>query len=320
MPEFKFNFDFVPVPREFIERVMPSSNPSYVMVYLYILMLAASHSSLSCEIIAKRLGMIESDVIKAIEFWRSKGLIAGSEDRIIIKKSADEELSPELEKRSYDEIAAVIESNRELGELCEISQSILGKTLAQSDMVTLYWFYDVLGFSPEVITMLLEYCASRDKRNMKYIEKVAVTWHENNIRTMEEAEKYINKQEKEYEYVSSLKKLFGIERKLSSTEMTFISDWRDKLKMSADMVGMAYEYCITSTGNLSFPYMNRILVRWAENGIFTLEAVDEDHKKHLQKQAQKYSAQKQPPANTSAMTATEDVEDIEKMFMDMYSK
>ena len=260
MPNFKFNMDFVPVPKDFIEHIMPTANASYVMVYLYIMLLAQTGKNLGTADIAKRLGLIESDVINAIKYWNKKGILSGTGDNIIIKKSVDEELSPENDKKSIDDIASIIDGNPTLADLCAIAQETLGKTLANNDIETLYWFYDQLGFSPEVISMLLEYCVSMDKRSMKYIEKVAITWHENNIITMEEAQAYITRASKKDEYTASLRKLFGInDRNLSKTESLYLETWRDEFKMTADMVGLAYEYCIMAIGKLSFPYINTIL-------------------------------------------------------------
>ena len=52
MPNFKFNSDFVPIPKDFIEHIMPSSNASYVMVYLYIMFLACNGYSANTDEIA----------------------------------------------------------------------------------------------------------------------------------------------------------------------------------------------------------------------------------------------------------------------------
>lgn len=310
MPNFKFNMDFVPIPKDFIEHIMPSANPAYVVVYLYIMNLAASGKNTDTEHIAKKLGLIESDVVNAIKFWNEKGIFSGTGDTIIIKKSVDEELSPESGKKPIDEVSEIIDGNSALSDLCLIAQEILGKTLASNDLETLYWFYDQLGFSPEVITMLLEYCVSMNKRNMKYIEKVAITWHENNIKTMDEAQAFITGAVKDDKFITSLRRLFGItERNLSKTEMLYLKTWRDELKMSADMAGLAYEYCVMATGKLSFPYINSILKRWAEKGIFTIPEAEKDHENF-----------KNNSSNTpdNAMSPTEDISEIEQQFMKSY--
>ena len=278
MPTFKYNTDFVPVPKDFIEHIMPSSNSAYVVVYVYLLFLATTGKSMDTADIAKRLGLIESDVVNAIKFWNDKGVFSGTGDTIIIKKSVDEEITPEATKKPVEEVSKLIDSNEALSDLCAISQELLGKTLGNKDLETIYWFYDQLGFSPEVITMLLEYCVSMGKRNMKYIEKVAITWHENNITTIDEAQTYITSAAKSDEYVSSLRRLFGInDRNLTKSENLFFASWRDELNMSADMVALAYEYCIMAISKLSFPYMNSILTRWAEKGITSIAQAELDH-------------------------------------------
>lgn len=310
MPNFKFNMDFVPVPRDFIEHIMPSSNASYVMVYIYILMLASTGKNISTAEIAKKLGLIESDVVNAIKYWNNKGVMYGTGDNIIIKKSVDEEISPETDKKSIEDISEIINGNKALSDLCTISQEILGKTLANSDIETLYWFYDELGFSPEVIAMLLEYCASMGKRNMKYIEKVALTWHENNITTMDDAQAYITNAASRSDYVSTLRRLFGItERNLSQTEKSYIESWRDELEMSSDMVGLAYDYCVLAVGKLSFPYINTILKRWAEQNIHTIPDAERDHESFRQQNNRESSG-----------TETQGISDIERQFMSNYDK
>ena len=309
MPSFKLNMDFVPIPKDFIEHIMPSANASYVMVYLYIMLLASTNKSADTNEIAKKLGLIESDVVNAIKYWNEKGIFSGTGDTIIIKRSVDEEISPETTKKPVEEVSQIIDGNSALSDLCAIAQEILGKTLGNNDLETLYWFYDQLGFSPEVITMLLEYCVSMNKRNMKYIEKVAITWHENNITTMDEAQSFIMGATKNDEFISSLRSLFGItDRNLSKTEKLYLKSWRDELGMSADMVGLAYEYCIMATSKLSFPYINTILKRWAEQGIKTIPEAEKDHEQYKQNMS----------SDGHEMTATDNISELEKQFMTAY--
>lgn len=311
MPDFKFNIDFVPIPKDFIEHIMPTANAAYVTVYLYVMLLALNGVNVKTADIAKKLGLLESDVVNAIKYWNSKGIFSGTGDSIIIKKSVDEELSPETDKKSITDISAIIEGDSTLKDLCAIAQEILGKTLGNNDIETLYWFYDHLGFSPEVITMLLEYCVSMEKRNMKYIEKVAITWHENNITTIDEAQQYFNRAAKHDEFISSLRKLFGIaDRKLSKTEKLYLESWRNDFKMSADMVSLAYEYCVMATNKLSFPYINQILKRWSEQGIHTIPDAERDHESHKQASA--------APSDTE-MSGTSNISEIEKQFMNTYN-
>lgn len=311
MPDFRFNIDFVPVPKDFIENTMPSANPAYVMVYMYILLLGTTGRSMTTADIAKKLDYLETDVVNAIRYWNKKGLLSSTDGNIIIKKSADEQIKPETLKKPINEIESVINGNETLSELCQIAQQILGKTLSNGDIEILYWFYDTLGFSPEVITMLLEYCVGMDKRNMKYIEKVALTWKENNITTMDEAQQYITNASSRDDYTQSLRRLFGISnRNLSKTESLYLDAWRNDYDMSAEMVALAYEYCIMATGKLSFPYINAILKKWAENGIKTMEEAEKEHADYADRS---YNAN-----DNTTMSPTEGLSELEKQLMSSY--
>ena len=150
--------------------------------------------------------------------------------------------------------------------------------LTNSEIETLYYFYDELQLSPEVITILLEYCVSNGKKNMNYIEKVAISWNKNGIFTIDAADKFITAEKEKNGYAYKIRKLFGIEnRNLSKTEETYLKTWHDKFLMDEDMVELAYEYCIMQTTKLSFPYINSILKRWHELNIHNIVDAKKDH-------------------------------------------
>ena len=282
MPKFNVNFDFVPVPRGFIEDHMPAANGAYVKVYLMALSLAYEDVSMSTSEMARVLNLLESDVVNALEYWRGENVLSYDNDSVSFGASKDRPKKKQAadipKKKDIKQIEEEITGNKALAELCEISQEILGKTLKSKEIETLYWFYDELGLSPEVITMLLEYCVSKDKHNMSYIEKVAISWHENGIVTLSAADKYIKAENEKNSYFGSLKKLFGFDdRNFSKTEETYLKAWKDECGMDENMVGLAYEYCLDSIHKISFPYMDTIIKRWKELGIFTIEAAEKDH-------------------------------------------
>ncbi len=279
MPKFNCNIGFIPVSCDFIENLMPAANGAYVKVYLLALSLAAERREMSSSEIARKLNLLESDVVNAFDYWDKLGALKYDKENVLFgDAAAAENEQRETPKKSMDEIAEEMTNNRALADLCTLSQEILGKPLRNRDIETLYWFYDELGLSPEVIAMLLEYCVSKDKRSMNYIEKVAVSWHKNGIISIDAADKFITDEKEKNGYFSSLKKLFGIDgRNFSKTEETYLKKWRDEYGMDENMVGLAYEYCVMQTNKLSFPYMNSIIERWVQNGVKTVEQAEKDH-------------------------------------------
>lgn len=261
-----------------MERLMPSANGAYVKVYLMALAIGVKSEEMSTAEMAGKLNLLESDVVNALEYWNKLGALKYSREQVSFGSDVSEVQESKPQKKDMEEIRGAMTENPELADLCTLSQEILGKTLRNKDIETLYWFYDELGLSPEVITMLLEYCVSKDKRNMNYIEKVAISWHENGIVTIDAADRFINNEKEKSGYFYSLRKLFGIDnRSLSKTEETYLKSWRDDLGMDENMVGLAYEYCIMQTSKLSFPYMNSIIKRWNELGIHTVPEAERDH-------------------------------------------
>lgn len=285
MPQFSYNADSVAVSADFINNKMPEANGAYVKVYLYALYLAASCIQKTDSDIARALNLLESDVVNAYDYWIEKGAMSKTGNSYIIGGADD--INENIQNQSYtpiepesgkQDIAERMTEDKTMADLVLVAQETLQRTLSDSDIRTLYWFYDELGFSAEVIYMLLEYCVSKDKRNMKYIEKVAISWHKNGITTMAAAENYMEEEREKSGYFYSIRKVLGIaDRNLSKTEELYLKSWRDDYGMSEEMVALAYEYCVIQTGKLSFPYMNAIIKRWYNKNILTLPAAEEDH-------------------------------------------
>lgn len=91
-------------------------------------------------------------------------------------------------KKSYsaDDILN-FRQNESVAELFFIAERYLGRTLSATDINTLLYFYDVLGFSTELIVYLIESCVSNNHTSIRYIEKVALGWADQHITTVEEA-------------------------------------------------------------------------------------------------------------------------------------
>jgi DnaD/phage-associated family protein len=289
---------YTPVPDYFIEHCMPQANGIFVKVYLYALSLAAKGREASYGQIADKLCILESDVVQAFAFWEKQGLlkqdrqtvtliervqdgaIVQSENKPVVNEPVKQVKPPASSvHQNYDsaDIAREIEKNQALSQMCMVAQGLLGKTLSANDMKMLYSFYDWLGFPPEVILMLLEYCVGLGKRNMKYIEKVAISWSEAGVNTIEAAQKYIVNQKKKKDIFYQVRKELGIlDRALTQAEERYITTWHDEYHMAPEMICKAYECCVLQINKLSMPYMDKILARWNREGIHTTADADRD--------------------------------------------
>jgi len=296
-----------PVSNIFIDKYMPQANATFVKVYLYGLRHCFSGSTeVANKQVAKDLNILESDVVNAWLYWESVGavkLIRKAEandfdvefvDLTAASKGNHEKVSRiVLDSRpnySPEEISIYIEHDENIRYLYSVAQDKLGKMLSSSDINILYSFYDWLRLPVEVIVMLLEYCVSINKRNMRYIEKVAIAWADEGINTIEKVEQYLMQAEEKRSKLYAIKKCLGItDRQLTATEESYISQWVDHMKFSMEMIKTAYELTVLNTGKLSFPYLNSILQSWHEKGIKTLDEVEKEKIQFKQSMKEKYN-------------------------------
>ena len=296
MPYFSNDNKFTAVPTEFIKKHLPQSNPTFVKVYLYLLMLASENTNAELSDIAETLGLLESDLMLAIKYWETAGVIFRNGENFNFSNCSDsaskDEVIPEAQpKKRPENLAAIIEADKSLSDMYAVSQEILGKTISGQDMETLYWFYSELKMSPEAILLLLEHCVSKGKTRMSYIEKVAVSWNEMGLNNAENVALYIKNEEQKTGFLYSIRKIMGIaDRNLSQIEENYLTKWHDDLGMNEEMIALAYEYCIIQTAKLSFPYMDKIIARWAKSDIRTVTAAEEDNRKFKKRSKQEETA------------------------------
>lgn len=283
--------DFVILDKDFILNKIPSANAAYVKVYLYILALAGSDSEYS--VIANALSMLESDVVNAVKYWVAEGVLF--EDSGVITFAKSQNTTVEHPKEAVNTQPAPITVNKSdytqsqisdaviaipaLRDMMAVSEELLQKPLNPSEMETLYWFYDGLGFSPEAILMLIEFCVSKNKPRLSYAEKVALSWCERGLTTPEDISRYLRNSERTDEDIKYIADKMGIgSRALVNSEEQYLTKWMNEFGMSREMILLAHEYCVMQTGKLSFQYMDKILLGWHNSGIYTTAAAEEEHK------------------------------------------
>lgn len=189
---------------------------------------------------------------------------------------------PDFSKKVYtaNEISSFNEKS-EVVEFMYIAQKLLGKTLSASDVNTLLYFYDVLGFDSDLIVYLLEYAISNNHRQMRYIEKTAISWANEGIDTVDKAKAST-------ELYSSrcypVLKAFGISgRNPGAGEKALIVKWTDSYGFPMDIVLDACNRTMNTIHQPSFEYADSILTKWKEKGIRTLSDVkllDGEHQKN----------------------------------------
>lgn len=223
------------------------------------------------------------------------------------------------EKRSYsrDDIRRFRQEDS-IAELFFISERYLGRMLNDTDVQTILYLYDGLGFSTDLIEYLIESCVNSRHTSIRYIEKTALHWADNHITTVEEAKLADSIHDKAYYAVM---KSFGIAgRNLVPAEAALLKKWTTEYAFSDELIAEACQRTVCSIHQPSFQYADSILTGWHKKQVRSfsdLAALDTDH------QAKKKST---PAAQGAAVLSSKnkfnnfsqrsyDYDELEKMLL-----
>lgn len=291
------------VPNSVVDNYIKLANEASIKVLLY--MLRNANQSITSAAIAAALNITENQVEEAFIFWENANIFpkAASVDLTAAGNSAAKTPEPApapvpkkkaviQERVDYNinpsEIAQRVESSEDMKCLFTMSEQAFARPLTHSEQRGLIWIHDYLGLSTEVILMLVTFCISTEKGSIKYIETVAADWTEREINTFDKAQSEIKRLEESQGYNNKIMKIFSMNRKPTSKQQTFIDDWKAK-GYSFELIEYAYEKTIESIDKLNFPYINKILENWHEQGLSTKSQIDGFKKSDNPERKKEYS-------------------------------
>lgn len=292
----------------FIDHYLTDANDAQIKVYLYLLRTLGAGQATSVSAIADRFNHTEKDVLRSLSYWEQKGLLSLDKDssgqlcgiRMISPKVQSKEESPAFtpfvtlmpaiphkespavipsqpnktvyEKPNYtlDELKA-FQTDEKVAELVFIAEQYLKKTLSANDIRSVLFLTDTLAFSNDLIDYLLQYCVQRDKKDFRYIEKVAISWAEAGIKTPQEAGAYTSKYDRN---VYSVMNALGKSGNPTSKEVDFIKRWYQEWGFSSDIILEACERTVLATDRHRFEYADKILSSWKRNSVNTQADID----------------------------------------------
>ena len=281
-----------------------------VYLFLLRCMGSSASSDCSISAIADHFNYTEKDILRALKYWEKVGVLsielnnknqltglcfkdltggvqqpaepaieitlAPAEAPVVeekkparAKKTAS---TPASKKREYtlDEVKEFT-SNDEISELLFIIETYLKHPLNSTDMNAVFFWYDGLKFSRELIEYLVEYCITTGHSSLRYMDKVAIGWAENGIDSIEKAKEHIAIRSKAY---YSIMKAFGISgRNLADSEMTFVNKWSKEYAFDIEIIQEACKRTISATQKPSFEYADTILTNWHNQNVHTLKDI-----------------------------------------------
>lgn len=299
------------VPSFIVDKYIKLARGSDLKVLLYLM--NNSDKNISSEVITKELDLSEDVVEEAFSFWEQLNVIerekapinkssplkvtliqtnANNYTNEVINTPVTEPLKAAVIKTNScitltpREIAARSDECDEIKFLFDYAQTIYGRCINNTEQRSIIYMHDYLGLPADVIQMVFEYGVVADKNNIRYLEKIAINWADNDITTHEQAEEEIIKYKIHHTLSEQVKSAFGLNRKLSSREQNLVNDWAEK-NYDIELISYAFDKTIDSIGKLSFPYINKIINKWYAEGLTTREKIDSDDKNNKDKYSNK---------------------------------
>ena len=317
---------------EFIDHYMVRANGEYVKVYLLLLRhMNQSSGYLSVSELADLLDCTEKDILRALRYWKSEGLLDYLDDTPDDPSPKSTAPSPAASSGLHDVQSGYMTSSipadsvsdsaalasttniqqyrsrkerAEFKELLFVAEQYLGKTLSATDIDQITYFYDTLNMSAELIEYLIEYCVENGHKSMHYINKVALSWHEENITTVNLAKTSSFLYNKNCYCVLNA---YGIKgRGPAASEIAYIRKWSEEYGFALEVILEACDRTMNSIHQPSFDYTDSILKRWKDKNVRQLkdiDAVDADYRKEKERakelaKERKRQQQTQKPVNS----------------------
>ena len=297
---------------EFIDHYMVRANGEYVKVYLLLLRhMNQSSGYLSVSELADLLECTEKDILRALRYWKSEGLLDYLDDTPDDPSPKSTSPSPAASSGLHDVQSGYMTSSKaedsvsdsaalasttniqqyrsrkeraEFKELLFVAEQYLGKTLSATDIDQITYFYDTLNMSAELIEYLIEYCVENGHKSMHYINKVALSWHEENITTVNLAKTSSFLYNKNCYCVLNA---YGIKgRGPAASEIAYIRKWSEEYGFALEVILEACDRTMNSIHQPSFDYTDSILKRWKDKNVRQLkdiDAVDADYRKEKER-------------------------------------
>lgn len=177
-----------------------------------------------------------------------------------------------------------LSANEDFVWVCNVVESYLERPMKPTEIQLITYLYGTLHFSRELILHLYDYCISMGKTACNYIQTVALSWHEQGIKTPEQAQNASVRYLASYNAVS---KALGLGRGLAEIEKKYVDHWQNDWNMDLSVILEACNRTVLKLHHADFKYTEGILSHWNEQNVRTLQGVEQSDLHYAQTKEQK---------------------------------
>ena len=267
-------FDITPLENQFILEYLPAARGDYVKVYLYGLMRCYHpEEDMNVDRMSHELNMTEEEVMAAFSYWERRRLVRRISDKppkwqyvnIHQMNFSGDNIDPEPDYTDFSN--AVYDAFDKV------------RRLHGSELNTCFEWHEDLRLPTEVIIMLLNHMVSVKGRNFRIAEadKVAAQMAEEGVRTVEDAEEFLTRDEQIYKGIRKILKLLGKKNYPSEAQIELYRKWVRDWGFSPEAIEIAAGK--TALGQPSLAYLEGILKGMLQEGTMTPETIRKQSEK-----------------------------------------
>ena len=285
--------DTTAVSNTFIDKLMVDANEAQIKTYLYLLRaMQAGHATTVSEI-ADAFNHTEREVKRALAYWEERGLVRLEYDGkkrltqialedpapgtapVVMHPSAERQAVPEDEvprrrKFTGDEVSRFT-ADDSLSMTLFAAEKYFKRALNPTEIQTILYIYEDLEFPADLLDYLLQYTAENAKgRLSSYMEKTAIAWHKDGIRSQADI---VAKRKGSDKHIFEIMRSLGLGSRPTPFETGYFRKWLDEYGFSMELISEACKKTVFSTQTHRVEYTDGILSSWHKQNVRTMEDV-----------------------------------------------
>lgn len=261
------------LPAAVADRAMKIATPEQLRVLIWFSRHGQPEEVAAC---AEALGLTPEACEACLSFWAEQGILAGGQAPTtppVEPAPAAKTPRPAAVKPRVQEVLDYQRRHPDFRDFLQAASIALGKAISPADTATLLYLLDTVGLPGNVILLEIGYAVSIGKGNMRYIEKLALNWADEDITTPEAADRRIRELEQHRCAAQRVERLLALDIPLNLSQAAMAHRWIYEWHFSDEMLRRGAAIAAEKTGKFSPAYLHKILERWHVEGVNTPDKI-----------------------------------------------
>jgi DnaD/phage-associated family protein len=168
------------------------------------------------------------------------------------------------------------------------AERLFGRPLSPSEMEEILSWVDDYGFDTEMVAAVIQEGKRQNVWHMGYLRSIARRWHEQGIRTPEQAEADAPNYQRSMARYRPILQYLGLKRQLTKPEQELMERWTQEWGFSNEVIMRAADEASGSKNPIN--YINRVLENWRAKNVRTVADVEALHEEYKKASAKKENA------------------------------